>query len=144
MSEASVKRVSPSRRLRAGWTGSTSDGYEITDLGKLVERDRSASPAVGQAETQLVADPKLLLSRFTQSLTLDDIVSTYAMSESNVSATSRLDQLRVIDLLQQPIKVRVASLHGCPMGRSSDISPRRFNRISLRAGSTAKASAWHS
>jgi DNA-binding Xre family transcriptional regulator len=115
MSEASVKRVFAKQTFTLRRLDAICEllGIEITDLGRLVEHEAERlSRLTGKQEAQLVSDPKLLLVAVhaMNHWTLDDIVSTYAISKVEcVRFLARLDRLRIIDLLpDNRIRVRVA------------------------------------
>jgi DNA-binding Xre family transcriptional regulator len=115
MSEASVKRVFAKQTFTLRRLDAICEllGIEITDLGRVVEHEseRLTRLTVKQ-EAQLVSDPKLLLVAVhaINQWTLDDIVSTYAISKVEcIRFLVRLDRLRIIDLLpDNRIRVRVA------------------------------------
>jgi len=115
MSEASVKRVFAQQTFTLRRLDKICEllGIEITDLGKLVEHESErVSQLTIKQETELVADPKLLLVAVhaINHWALDDIVSTYAISRVEcIRFLARLDRLGVIDLLpDNRFKVRVA------------------------------------
>jgi len=115
MSEASVKRVFAKQTFTLRRLDAICEllGIEITDLGRLVEHESERlSRLTVKQEAQLVSDPKLLLVAVhaINHWTLDDIVSTYAISKVEcIRLLARLDRLRIIDLLpDNRIRVRVA------------------------------------
>jgi len=115
MSEASVKRVFAKQTFTLRRLDDICEllGVEITDLGKLVEHESErVSQLTIKQETELVSDPKMLLVAVhaISHWTLDDIVSTYAISKVEcIRFLARLDRVRIIDLLpDNRFKVRVA------------------------------------
>lgn len=115
MSEASIKRVFATQTFTLRRLDSICQllGIEITDLGKLVEHESErVSQLTTNQEAELVSEPKMLLVAVhaINHWTLDEIVSTYAISKVEcIRFLARLDRLRVIDLLpDNRFKVRVA------------------------------------
>lgn len=115
MSEASVKRVFAQETFTLRRLDRICEllAIEITDLGRLVEHESERlSQLTRKQETELVADPKLLLVAVhaINHWTLDEIVSAYTISRVQcVRHLAHLDRLRIIDLLpDNRIKVRVA------------------------------------
>lgn len=115
MSEASVKRVFARRTFTLERLDEVCEllGIEITDLGRMVEHEseRLSELTRGQ-ETELVADPKLLLVAVhaINHWTLDEIVANYLISKPEcIRLLAKLDRLGIIDLLpNNRIKVLVA------------------------------------
>ncbi len=115
MSEASVKRNFAGETFTLRRLDRICEllGIEITDLGRLVEHESERlTELTRKQEAELIADPKLLLVAVhaLNQWTLDEIVSTYAISQVQcIRYLAHLDRLRIIDLLpDNRIKVRVA------------------------------------
>lgn len=115
LSEASVKRVFATGSFSLERLDHICDliGIEITDLARMMrhERERSAQLSWDQ-ESQLVADPKLLLVavHVVNHWAFDEIFATYRLSKADcIRMLTRLDKLGIIHLLpNNKIRLRVS------------------------------------